>query len=305
MDALLCLDLLLLFSVMPLLALYSSLVRSDSDDWDTLHCNQHCILCIAELLCTTTCWNLLMENSLLEILTYYVIGGALLIGAPGIFFLIVFMPALQNTKGRMVGYKDHKLYGDSSIYENTKSDTNGYFLQVSGNNPWHLATIILLKRSKKQWTKKQNASTVGQRWSESSQRWVVTQPQVKLSQVCGERYVIHSSIHGRRVRICCPIDRWRRWWWWQWSRWWSDDTSLCTKPCVAFNTFDWHIQPCCLNKSSRVIFMPRNQLTKDQIKCDVLKLKNKLKNEYCAEYQKEIADMYLNLVLDKIDEYRL
>ena len=76
-----------------------------------------------------------MENSLLEILTYYVIGGALLIGAPGIFFLIVFMPALQNTKGRMVGYKDHKLFGDSSIYENTKSDTNGYFLQVSGNNP--------------------------------------------------------------------------------------------------------------------------------------------------------------------------
>ena len=51
-----------------------------------------------------------MENSLLEILTYYVIGGALLVGAPGIFFLIVFMPALQNTKGRMVGYKDHKTY---------------------------------------------------------------------------------------------------------------------------------------------------------------------------------------------------
>ena len=49
-----------------------------------------------------------MENSLLEILTYYVIGGALLIGAPGSFFLIVFMPALQNTNGRMVGYKDHK-----------------------------------------------------------------------------------------------------------------------------------------------------------------------------------------------------
>ena len=47
-----------------------------------------------------------MENSILEILTYYVIGGALLIGAPGVFFFIVFMPALQNTKGRMVGYKD-------------------------------------------------------------------------------------------------------------------------------------------------------------------------------------------------------
>ena len=76
-----------------------------------------------------------MENSLLEILTYYVIGGALLIGAPGIFFLIVFMPALQNTKGRMVGYKDHKLFGDSSIYENTKDDPDKYFLQISGNNP--------------------------------------------------------------------------------------------------------------------------------------------------------------------------
>ena len=58
-----------------------------------------------------------MENSLLEILTYYVIGGALLVGAPGVFFFIVFMSALQNTKGRMVGYKDHKTYGDSTIYE--------------------------------------------------------------------------------------------------------------------------------------------------------------------------------------------
>ena len=75
-----------------------------------------------------------MSHDLLEILTYYVIGGALLVGAPGIFFLIVFMPALQNTKGRMVGYKDHKTYGDSSIYENTLSDTTKFFLQVSGNN---------------------------------------------------------------------------------------------------------------------------------------------------------------------------
>ena len=72
-----------------------------------------------------------MENSLLEILTYYVIGGALLIGAPGIFFLIVFMPALQNTKGRRVGYKDHKQYGDSSIYENTPGDQAKYYLELS------------------------------------------------------------------------------------------------------------------------------------------------------------------------------
>ena len=72
-----------------------------------------------------------MENSLLEILTYYIIGGALLVGAPGIFFLIVFMPALQNTKGRMVGYKDHKTYGNSSIYENTPGDSTKFFLELS------------------------------------------------------------------------------------------------------------------------------------------------------------------------------
>ena len=69
-----------------------------------------------------------MENSLLEILTYYVIGGALLIGAPGVFFFVVFMPALQNTKGRMVGYKDHKTYGNS-IY--TPGDNTKFFLELS------------------------------------------------------------------------------------------------------------------------------------------------------------------------------
>ena len=54
-----------------------------------------------------------------------------MVGAPGIFFLIVFMPALQNTKGRMVGYKDHKTYGDSSIYENTPGDSAKYYLELS------------------------------------------------------------------------------------------------------------------------------------------------------------------------------
>ena len=52
-----------------------------------------------------------------ELITYYVIASLLFIGAPAVFFFIVFMPALQNTKGRMVGYKAHKTYGDSSIYE--------------------------------------------------------------------------------------------------------------------------------------------------------------------------------------------
>ena len=79
-----------------------------------------------------------MENSLLEILTYYVIGGALLIGAPGVFFFIVFQPALQNTKGRMVGYKDHKTYGDSSIYENTPSDNTKFFLELGVDNDFNI-----------------------------------------------------------------------------------------------------------------------------------------------------------------------
>ena len=69
---------------------------------------------------------------MIELLTYYVIAGGLIIGAPAVFFLIAFMPALQNTKGRMVGYKDHKTYGDSSIYENTPSDQTKFYLKISG-----------------------------------------------------------------------------------------------------------------------------------------------------------------------------
>ena len=71
-----------------------------------------------------------MENSLLEILTYYVIGGGLLIGAPAVFFFVVFMSALQNTKGRMVGYKDHKQYGDISSYENASVDQTKFYLEL-------------------------------------------------------------------------------------------------------------------------------------------------------------------------------
>ncbi len=75
-----------------------------------------------------------MTHDLLELLTYYVIVAVVFVGAPGVFLFIVFMPALQNTKGRMVGYKDHKTYGDSSIYENTKSDNTRYALQISGDH---------------------------------------------------------------------------------------------------------------------------------------------------------------------------
>ena len=68
---------------------------------------------------------------MIELLTYYVIGGALLVGAPAVFFLIAFMPALQNTKGRMVGYKDHKQYGDISSYEKAPTDLSNFYLVLS------------------------------------------------------------------------------------------------------------------------------------------------------------------------------
>ena len=71
-----------------------------------------------------------MEPSLLELLTYYVIGGALILGPPTIFLIIAMMGAIQNTKGRMVGYKDHKQYGDISFYENAPSDQSKFYLEL-------------------------------------------------------------------------------------------------------------------------------------------------------------------------------
>ena len=74
-----------------------------------------------------------METSLIELLTYYVIGGALIIGPPAIFLIIAMMAALQNTKGRMVGYKDHQIYGNSSIYDPSPklpTDQTKYYLTL-------------------------------------------------------------------------------------------------------------------------------------------------------------------------------
>ena len=85
-------------------------------------------------LLTQTEFSWAANHTIAEFLAGYIFGAALIIGAPAIFFLLAFMSALQNTKGRMVGYKDHKTYGDSSIYENTPSDQFNYTLQVSGNN---------------------------------------------------------------------------------------------------------------------------------------------------------------------------
>jgi hypothetical protein len=75
-----------------------------------------------------------MSHDLIELLTYYVIGGALIIGPPAIFLIIAMMAALQNTKGRMVGYKDHKTYGDISFYDPSSKlpvDQTKFFLELN------------------------------------------------------------------------------------------------------------------------------------------------------------------------------
>ena len=52
--------------------------------------------------------------------------------------------------------------------------------------------------------------------------------------------------------------------------------------------------------------MPRNQLTKDIMKYEVLKMKADLDKEWMNNYgvdPKWLAHQYLNKVLDKIEEY--
>jgi hypothetical protein len=50
--------------------------------------------------------------------------------------------------------------------------------------------------------------------------------------------------------------------------------------------------------------MPRNSMTKDDMKCRVLKLKHMLFEECKSESEKNLTHEYLNRVLDIIDEYR-
>ena len=56
---------------------------------------------------------------------------------------------------------------------------------------------------------------------------------------------------------------------------------------------------------SRIFYMPRGQLTRDEMEYQVLKLKDKLQNEHIGYTSdpKALADEYLNMILDKINEY--
>ena len=76
------------------------------------------------------------------------------------------------------------------------------------------------------------------------------------------------------------------------------DYDYC-KEWVGITTSDVQIR-----ESNLPFFMPRNQLTKDEIKGRVLKLKDRLYKDQPTWDTKGLAHKYLNEVLDIIDEYR-
>ena len=71
---------------------------------------------------------------LIELLTYYVIVAVVFVGAPGVFFFIVFMPALQNTKDEWLGTKIIKLMV-------TRPSMRTHQV-ITPNTPYKLAEII-------------------------------------------------------------------------------------------------------------------------------------------------------------------
>ena len=55
------------------------------------------------------------NHTFAEFLVGYIFGAALIIGAPTVFLLLVFISALMKTNGKMGGYKEYKDYGKSSL----------------------------------------------------------------------------------------------------------------------------------------------------------------------------------------------
>ena len=51
-------------------------------------------------------------------------------GAPAVFSLIAFIPALLNMKERMAGYRGYKIYVDISSHENSPVDQFDCFLEL-------------------------------------------------------------------------------------------------------------------------------------------------------------------------------
>ncbi len=55
------------------------------------------------------------NHTFAEFLVGYIFGGALIIGAPTVFLLLVFISALMKTNGKMGGYREYEVYGASSL----------------------------------------------------------------------------------------------------------------------------------------------------------------------------------------------
>ncbi len=55
------------------------------------------------------------NHSFAEFLIGYLFGGALIIGAPTVFLIMVFTSALMKTNGKMGGYREYEVYGKSSL----------------------------------------------------------------------------------------------------------------------------------------------------------------------------------------------
>jgi len=72
-------------------------------------------------LLTQTDFTWAANHTIAEFLAGYVFAAALIVGAPAIYLIIAMMSAIQNTKGRVVGYKDHQIYGETSVYDFSKS----------------------------------------------------------------------------------------------------------------------------------------------------------------------------------------
>tara|TARA_B100000902_G_C26649205_1_gene592940 strand:+ start:209 stop:475 length:267 start_codon:yes stop_codon:yes gene_type:complete len=84
-------------------------------------------------LLTQTEFSWAANHTIAEFLAGYIFGAALIIGAPSVFLFITFMSAIQNTKGRQVGYKDYRDYGPSVCYEpKLKIDRGPATIKISG-----------------------------------------------------------------------------------------------------------------------------------------------------------------------------
>ena len=55
------------------------------------------------------------NHTFAEFLVGYIFAAALIIGAPTVFLLLAFMSALMKTNGKMGGYREYEVYGESSL----------------------------------------------------------------------------------------------------------------------------------------------------------------------------------------------